>query len=64
MGQNVAFSIGNLAVIEKADADFGFFKAVLSGVEGKAKSFIPSVKLLIYNRLGDCGMTPSFLHTF
>ena len=54
MRQNVAFSIGNLAVIDKADADFGFFKNVFSGVEGKAKSLIPSIKLLIYNRLGDC----------
>ena len=54
MRQNVAFSIGNLAVIEKADADFGFFKDVFRGVEGKAKSLIPSAKLLIYNRLGDC----------
>ena len=54
MRQNVTFSIGNLAIIEKADADFGFFKDVFSGIEGKAKSFIPSVKLLIYNRLGEC----------
>jgi transposase len=54
MRQNVSFSIGNLAIIEKADADFNFFKDVFKGVEGKAKSFIPSVKLLIYNRLGDC----------
>ena len=54
MRRNVTFSVGNLAVIEKANADFNFFREVFSGVEGKAKSLIPSVKLLIYNRLGDC----------
>ena len=52
--QNVTFSIGNLGIIEKADADFDFFKDIVSDLQGNAKSFLPSVKLLIYNRLGEC----------
>ena len=52
--QNVTFSIGNLAIIDKADADFGFFKDVFGDLAGKAGSFLPSIKLLIYNRLGEC----------
>ena len=54
MRQNVTYSIGNLAIIEKADVEFGFFKEIFAGVEGKARSFIPSTKLLAYNRLGEC----------
>ncbi len=54
MRQNVAFSIGNLAIIEKANAKFGFIDEIFGGMEGKAKSLLPSVKLLIYNRLGEC----------
>ncbi|MEI6243393.1 MAG: hypothetical protein WCP39_08355 [Chlamydiota bacterium] len=41
-------------IIEKADAEFNFFQEIFAGIEGKAKSFIPSAKLLVYNRLGKC----------
>lgn len=54
MRQNVTFSIGNLAVIDKANADYGFFEDILGNLAGKADSFLPSIKLLIYNRLGEC----------
>ncbi|MFH2023161.1 MAG: hypothetical protein ABIJ10_02495 [Candidatus Micrarchaeota archaeon] len=52
--QNVTFSIGNVALIDKADAQTGFFKAVFEDIGGRAKDFIPQVKLLINNRLGHC----------
>lgn len=52
--QNVTFPIGNIAVIDKIDAETGFFKSVFGNIGGRAKSFIPSIKLLINNRLGDC----------
>lgn len=52
--QNVTFSIGNVALIDKADAQTGFFKAVIDGIGGRAKDFTPQVKLLINNRLGHC----------
>jgi len=54
MRPNVTFSIGNLAAIEKANAQFGFIDEIFGGMEGKAKTLLPSIKLLIYNRLGEC----------
>ncbi len=52
--QNVTFSIGNLALIDKVDAQTHFFQKVFAGVGGKAKNFIPTIKLLMYNKLGNC----------
>ncbi len=52
--QNVTFSIGNLALIEKLDAQTDFFRKVFAGTGGKAKNFIPCIKLLMYNKLGNC----------
>ena len=54
MKQNVTFSIGNVALIDKVDAQTGFFKTVFEGIGGRAKDFTPQVKLLINNRLGYC----------
>ena len=55
MKKNVTFSIGNLALIEKVDGELdGYLNAVFGNIEGKAKDFIPCVKLLMYNRLGEC----------
>jgi len=55
MNENVTFSIGNIALIEKADATLsGYFKKVFAEVAGKARDFIPCVKTLIANRMGDC----------
>ena len=53
MKENVTFSIGNLALIEKVDARTHFFDIVFNGLGGRAKDFIPYVKLLLYNRLGE-----------
>ena len=47
MRNNVTFSIGSVALIDKADAETGFFKAVFDGIGGRAKDFIPRVKLLM-----------------
>jgi len=49
--QNVTFSIGSIALIDKADAQTGFFKTVFGGLGGRAKDFIPAVKLLMVNKL-------------
>ncbi len=55
MKENVTFSIGNIAVIDKVDEELnGYFQRVFDGVAGKAQDFIPCAKLLIANRLGDC----------
>ena len=60
--QNVTFSIGNLALIEKADGRLRFFDRVFNGIGGKARDFIPHVKRLMYNRLGEC-VSVSFTKT-
>ena len=55
MKENVTFSIGNVALIEKADDELdGYFNKVFGGVTGKARDFIPCVKTLIANSMGDC----------
>lgn len=54
MKNNVAVSIGSVALIEKVDGEFGFFKKIFANIGGKAKNLIPSTKLYIYNRLGEC----------
>ena len=51
MKQNVTFSIGSIALIDKADAQTGFFKAVFDGIGGRARDFIPAIKLLMVNKL-------------
>ena len=53
--ENVTFGLGNIALIEKADDSLGgYFEQLLDGVGGKAQDFIPCVKLLIANRMGEC----------
>ena len=52
MKPNVTFPIGSIAAIDKIDAGTHFFEAVLGGLGGRAKTFIPSVKLLMANKLG------------
>ena len=54
MRQNVTFSIGNVAIIDKVDGQTGFFGSVLGNLAGRAKTFVPCIKLLMHNRLGDC----------
>jgi len=51
MRQNVTFSIGSVALIEKADAQTGFFKTVFEGLGGRARDFVPAIKLLMANKL-------------
>lgn len=54
MKQNVAFPIGNVALIDKIDCETNFFNSVFGGLGGRAKSFISAIKLLANNRLGAC----------
>jgi len=58
MKHNVTYSIGNLAVIDKANAQLGgYFEQIFGKIAGKAHDFVPMVKLFMYNRLGDCFAT-------
>jgi hypothetical protein len=52
MPKNVTFSIGNVALIDKIDSKTGFFKTIFEPVMGKARTFIPSLKLPVNNKLG------------
>lgn len=55
MKANVTYGVGNLGVIDKSDALLGgYFPRVFGGIAGRAKDFVPMVKLFVYNRLGDC----------
>jgi transposase len=49
--KNVTFSLGNVALIDKIDAQTNFFDSILGGLGGRSQTFIPSVKLLINNKL-------------
>jgi len=51
MTKNVTFSVGNVALIDKIDAQTQFFESILGGLGGRSQNFIPSVKLLINNKL-------------
>ena len=53
MKDNVTFSVGNLALIDKVDAQFDYFNRVFEDVGKRAKNIVSSAKLFIYNRLGD-----------
>lgn len=54
MKNNVAVSIGSLALIEKVNDEYQFFSKIFCGIGGKARNLIPSTKLFIYNRLDEC----------
>lgn len=51
MKPNVTFPIGSVALIEKADAQTSFFSSVFGKLGGRAKEFIPCIKLLMANKL-------------
>lgn len=52
--KNVTFSLGSVAIIDKADVSFGFFDFLFSGIGGKAKNIQEFAKLFAYNRLASC----------
>lgn len=54
MGNNVTFSIGNVALIDKINAKFGLFDHLFSGIAGKARTLKETAKLFVYNKLGKC----------
>jgi len=52
--KHITLSIGNLALIDKLDAQYQYFERVFYGIGGRAKNIIPTTKLLVYNRLEEC----------
>ncbi|MEK6984482.1 MAG: hypothetical protein AABX33_07955 [Nanoarchaeota archaeon] len=51
---NVTFSIGNVALIDKVNEKYGLFDKLFDNLGTKAKNIKQSAKLLSYNRLDDC----------
>src|SRR3990167_7659389 len=54
MKNNVAVSIGSVALIEKVNDEYQFFPRIFNAVGGKARNLIQSTKLFMYNRLDEC----------
>lgn len=54
MKQNVTFSIGNVAVIDKVNEKYQLFSKLFDNLGTKARNIKNSAKLFCYNRLGDC----------
>jgi hypothetical protein len=53
MSEAVAFSVGSIAAIGKADAEHeGYFDQVFGGIGGRTHDLFPLVKLLVANKLG------------
>ncbi len=51
---NASFSIGSIALIDKINAEIGFFDFLFDGIGGRARNLKETAKLLTMNRLGDC----------
>lgn len=64
MKENVTISIGSLALIDKVDDEHHFFVRVFGGLVGRAKNLVPSIKLFIYNRLGECFATNNLIQGY
>jgi transposase len=54
MRENVAFQLGNVALIDKINDSYGLFDRLFSGIGGRAKGLVECAKLFVCNRLGDC----------
>src|SRR3990167_139201 len=57
MKQNVTYSIGNIALIDKINEKLGLFDSCFDGVFGRAKEVKETAKALTANRLGECVST-------
>jgi len=64
MKNNVAIGIGSVALIEKVDGEFGFFRQIFTGIGGKTRNLISSTKLFIYNRLDECFSINQIVHGY
>lgn len=51
MKTNTLIPLGGIALIEKVEKHFGVFSELFSDLGGKARDFVPCVKLHAYNKL-------------
>lgn len=53
MKENVSFSFGPIALMNKIEKKFNFFEIIFRGLGGKAKNLKESAKLFSYNKLAE-----------
>ena len=53
MKENVSFSFGSIALMNKIENKFNFFEMIFRGLGGKAKHLKESAKLFSYNKLAE-----------
>lgn len=53
MKENVSFSFGPIALMNKIENKFNFFEIIFRGLGGKAKTLKESAKLFAYNKLAE-----------
>jgi transposase len=53
MKENVSFSFGPIALMNKIERKFNFFEIIFRGLGGKAKNLKESAKLFSYNKLAE-----------
>ena len=58
------FSLGGIALLDKAEKDFGLISGIFDGVSKKAKNFRGRVKALLYNRLTHAVSVHQVLSTY
>ncbi len=51
MKSNKTFPLGGLAILDKIEKSYALISTLFEGLGGKAKNFIPIVKLHLYNKL-------------
>jgi transposase len=51
MKRNTSIPLGGIVLMEKVEKRFGVFSELFSGLGGKARDFLPCVKLHVYNKL-------------
>lgn len=54
MRNNISFNVGTLILTKKADKEFNFFDFIFSGLKGKTRHLIESVKTFVNNRFDKC----------
>lgn len=64
MRENVSFSLGSVALIDKVNVSFGFFDSLFSKISGKAKNLKEFAKLFVHNKLGGCVSVSRILEVY
>lgn len=61
---NNSIPLGGLIILEKVNKEYGFFSEVFKGTSGRMKTFIPLVKLIMYNKLTHSVSIHQILETY